>query len=76
MAAAEGAKHVLSTMESCNCSAESVHDGHDLNVTLTRARFEMATQSHLTRAKENILEVLEKVGINKDQVNMVRLSVI
>ncbi|OQR66949.1 heat shock 70 kDa protein 14-like [Tropilaelaps mercedesae] len=73
-AAAERAKHVLSTMESCSCSAESVHEGLDLNVTLTRARFEMATQGYLTRAKENILDVLKRAGIDKDHVHAIVLS--
>lgn len=74
LAAAEVAKHVLSTMESCKCSAESVHEGLDLNVTLTRARFEMVTQNHLVKAKENILAVLEKAGVDKDHVQMVSFS--
>ncbi|XP_022690101.1 heat shock 70 kDa protein 14-like [Varroa jacobsoni] len=74
LAAAERAKHVLSTMESCNCSVESVHEGLDLNVALTRARFEMATQGHLLRVKEDIFDLLEKVGVHKDQIHMVVLS--
>lgn len=58
-------------MESCNCSVESVHEGLDLNVALTRARFEMATQGHLLRVKEDIFDLLEKVGVHKDQIHMV-----
>ncbi|XP_003737282.1 heat shock 70 kDa protein 14 [Galendromus occidentalis] len=74
LAAAEEAKHVLSTMESCVCSAESIHEGLDMNVQLTRARFEKSAQNHLLRAKQNILDVLGTAQITRDQVNMVVLS--
>ena len=60
-------------MESAQCSAESIHEGLDMNVQLTRARFEKSAQNHLLRAKQNILDGLRDAKITQDQVNMVCL---
>uniref|UniRef100_L7M698 Putative heat shock protein 14 n=1 Tax=Rhipicephalus pulchellus TaxID=72859 RepID=L7M698_RHIPC len=71
--AAETAKHVLATLETAHCSAESVYEGMDLSLNISRARFESLLGSLLTRCAELVDEVLRQGGLEASDIHKVVL---
>ncbi|KAH6922901.1 hypothetical protein HPB50_020099 [Hyalomma asiaticum] len=71
--AAETAKHVLATLETAQCFAESVYEGMDLSLNISRARFESLLGSLLTRCAELVDEVLQQGGLEASDIHKVVL---
>ncbi|XP_050032316.2 heat shock 70 kDa protein 14-like [Dermacentor andersoni] len=71
--AAETAKHVLATLETAQCFAESVYEGMDINLNISRARFESLLGSLLNRCAELIDEVLQQAGLDASDIHKVVL---
>lgn len=71
--AAQAAKHVLSTVSTAHCFAESLMDGVDLNINVTRARFESLIGANLTQLLEPIKRVLEKANCDSASVRKIVL---
>ncbi|XP_077497037.1 LOW QUALITY PROTEIN: heat shock 70 kDa protein 14-like [Amblyomma americanum] len=69
--AAETAKHVLATLETAQCFAESVYEGMDLSLNLSRARFESLLGPLLSRCAEPIDEVLRQAGLEASDIHKV-----
>lgn len=57
--AAETCMHVLSTMGSANCFVESLYEGIDFNINISRARFESLISPLLSSFVEPVNEVLQ-----------------
>ncbi|XP_040079134.1 heat shock 70 kDa protein 14 [Ixodes scapularis] len=71
--AAETAKHVLATLDSAQCFAESVHDGMDLSINISRARFESLMGPLLSRCIEPIDHALAMARLGVDDIEKVVL---
>ncbi|XP_049276178.1 heat shock 70 kDa protein 14 [Rhipicephalus sanguineus] len=71
--AAETAKHVLATLETAQCFAESVYEGMDLSLNISRARFESLLGSLLTRCAELVDEVLRRGSLEASDIHKVVL---
>ncbi|XP_076332703.1 heat shock 70 kDa protein 14-like isoform X2 [Tachypleus tridentatus] len=71
--AAETCKHVLSTMGSAQCFAESLHEGIDFSINITRARFESVIAPVLQQCKQPIEEALFQAGLGKNDISKVIL---
>jgi molecular chaperone DnaK (HSP70) len=71
--AAENWKHILSNLGSADCFVESLHEGIDYRVNISRARFEMLVSSNLQEFLQPIYSVLKKTGISADKITHVRL---
>lgn len=69
--ACERAKHTLSSATQASVEVDSLHDGHDFQTTITRAKFEALCESLIKRCMEPIEQVLRDSKISKDQVHEV-----
>lgn len=58
--AAETCMHVLSTMGSANCFVESLYEGIDFNINISRARFESLISPLLPSFVEPINKLLQE----------------
>ena len=72
-AAAERAKRQLSSATQAEVEVESLADGNDLKMTLTRAKFESLNQSHFDSCLATVKAVLKDSGLAKDQIDDVVL---
>lgn len=66
-------KHILSKLDTANCTIESLYEGIDLNANVTRARFENEFAKLLQEFIGPIREVLKKAGVATDAVEKVIL---
>ncbi|XP_064486919.1 heat shock 70 kDa protein 14-like [Ornithodoros turicata] len=73
LSAAETAKHVLSTLETAQCFAESVYEGLDLSVNVSRARFESLLGPIISRCKEPLQEILTNASLTPKDIHKVVL---
>ncbi|KAK3927068.1 Heat shock 70 kDa protein 14 [Frankliniella fusca] len=69
--AAETCKHVLSTMQTAHCFAESLVDGVDLSSNVSRARFESILSPLLPQFLEPVSKAIESAGITPKDVKKV-----
>ena len=72
-AAAEKAKRALSSQTQTTIEVDSIHEGLDLNVTLTRAKFEALCNDIFQRTIDPVEKVLNDAKLSKGQVNDVVL---
>lgn len=72
-AASERAKRQLSSATTADIHIESLADGHDLNVTLTRAKFESLNSAHFESCLGTVKAVLKDSGIAKEKIDDVVL---
>ena len=72
-AAAEKAKRALSSQTQTTIEVDSVQDGLDLNVTLTRAKFEALCADIFQRTIDPVEKVLSDAKLSKSEVNDVVL---
>ncbi len=70
---AETVKHVLSTMDTAKCYIESLHEGIDFNMNVSRARFENEVSKALPELMAPVREALEASGLAADAVEKVVL---
>jgi L1 cell adhesion molecule like protein len=68
-AAAERAKRTLSTATTSKIEIDSIHDGIDFSVTLTRAKFESLCMDIFQRTMAPVEQVLRDSKIAKQDVN-------
>lgn len=69
--AAETCKHVLSTMQTAHCFAESLVDGVDLSSNVSRARFESIITPLLSQFLQPVSKAIESAGITPKDVKKV-----
>lgn len=67
--AAERAKKILSSSTSTKIEIDSLYDGIDFNVTLSRAKFEALCESHFKKCLEPVDQVLKDAKMSKDQIH-------
>ena len=72
--AAEICKHVLSTMQSAHCFAESLVDGVDLSSNVSRARFDSILSPLLPRFLEPVTKAIESAGITPKDIKKIVVS--
>jgi len=72
-AAAERAKRQLSSATQAEVEVESLAEGHDLKMTLTRAKFESLNQAHFEACLSTVKTVLRDSTLTKDQIDDVVL---
>lgn len=70
-AAAERAKRTLSAATTAQIEIDSIMDGQDLNVTLTRAKFEALCDEFFRRCLKPLDQVLRDAKLSKDQIDEV-----
>jgi heat shock protein 1/8 len=70
---AERAKRGLSSLSQCTVEVDSIYDGIDLNVLLTRARFESLCGDIFQKTLEPVDRVLKDSGIAKADVHEIVL---
>ncbi|CAE6508671.1 unnamed protein product [Rhizoctonia solani] len=70
---AEQAKRTLSTQLAVSIEIESLHNGRDFSVTLTRAKFEQLNIDLFRRTLEPIRRVLDEARLSKADVNEIVL---
>ncbi len=71
--ACEKAKRILSSSSQATVEVDSLADGQDLNITLTRAKFESLCDSLFRKCMAPVEQVLRDSKIAKDKVNDVVL---
>jgi heat shock protein 1/8 len=71
--ACEKAKRILSSSSQATVEVDSLADGQDLNITLTRAKFESLCDSLFRKCMAPVEQVLRDSKIAKDKVNEVVL---
>ena len=71
--ACERAKRTLSSATQATIEVDSLHDGVDYNVTLTRARFEELCMDLFRQTIEPVEKVLRDAKIDKSKVNEIVL---
>jgi len=71
--AAEKAKRALSSQTQTSIEIDSLHEGVDLNLTLTRAKFESLCMDIFQRTLAPVERVLTDAKLSKNQVNEVVL---
>ncbi|KAK2713339.1 hypothetical protein QYM36_009265 [Artemia franciscana] len=69
LSAAEQSKHILSTMNSSHVFVESLCEGVDFSTNVSRARFEMLVQTHISRLCSPIQECIEKGGFTAGAID-------
>ncbi len=69
--ACERAKRILSTATQTSVEVDSLYEGKDLNVTITRAKFESLCDSLFQKCITPVDQVLRDAKISKDQVHEV-----
>ena len=67
--ACEKAKHTLSAATQASIEVDSLHEGHDFQVMLTRAKFESLCEPLIKRCMEPLEQVLRDSKISKDQIH-------
>lgn len=72
-AAAEKAKRALSSQTQTAIEVDSIHDGMDLNVILTRAKFEALCNDIFQKTLEPVEKVLSDAKLSKSEVHDVVL---
>jgi heat shock protein 1/8 len=72
-AAAEKAKRALSSQTQTAIEVDSIHDGMDLNVTLSRAKFEALCNDIFQKTLEPVEKVLNDAKLSKSEVHDVVL---
>lgn len=71
--ACERAKRTLSSSTQANIEIDSLYEGLDYNVTITRARFEQLCQDIFRRTLEPVTKVLQDAKLDKKSVEEVVL---
>ncbi|XP_054707137.1 heat shock cognate 70 kDa protein 3-like [Uloborus diversus] len=71
--AAEHYKHVVHSSINERCQAESVYDGIDLNVNISKARFDSLIHSTLLQCLEPIKEALKSASVASSEISKVIL---
>jgi heat shock 70kDa protein 1/2/6/8 len=71
--AAERAKRTLSTASTASVEIDSLYDGIDFNLTMTRAKFESLCNELFVKCLEPVKQVLQDSGIAKNEVDEVVL---
>lgn len=71
--ACERAKRVLSSATQTTIEVDSIHEGKDLNVVLTRAKFESLCMDFFKKTLEPVERVLRDAKVSKAQVDEVVL---
>ncbi len=69
----EVAKRLLSSTLSTNVSVDSFYDGKDLNVSITRAKFEDLCNTEFQKCLEPVKRALEDAKMSKSQIDEVVL---
>lgn len=69
--AAERTKRNLSASSQSNIEIDSLMEGQDMNLTLTRAKFEQLAESFFKRCLAPIDQLLRDAKLSKDQINEV-----
>lgn len=72
-AACERAKRILSSANQTTIEIDSLHDGVDFNVSLTRARFNELNMDLFRRAMEPVDKVLKDAKVGKSEINEIVL---
>lgn len=72
-AASEKAKRALSSSTSTNIEVDALHEGIDLNVTLTRAKFESLCMDIFQRTIDPVQTVLSDAKLSKSEVDEIVL---
>lgn len=71
--AAESCMHVLSNLNNANCFVESLYEGVDFKLSVSRARLEMYLTPLLSVYTKPIHDVLEKTGLENEDIQKVIL---
>jgi L1 cell adhesion molecule like protein len=71
--ACESAKRTLSHSNTAHIELDTIHEGCDLNLPITRAKFENLCNSLFTRTFESIEKVLKDAKVSKSQVDEIVL---
>ena len=69
--ACERAKRILSTATATNIDVDSLFEGQDMNVTITRAKFESLCDSLFQKCITPVDQVLRDAKVSKEQVHEV-----
>ncbi|KAG8200832.1 hypothetical protein JTE90_006411 [Oedothorax gibbosus] len=72
--AAEHYKHVVHGSTNERCQVESLYDGIDLNVNISKARFDSLVHNTLLQCLDPIEEALKSASLSKSDINTVILS--
>jgi heat shock protein 1/8 len=67
--AAERAKRTLSAATTAQLEIDSLMDGHDLSLTLTRAKFESICDEQFRRCMKPLDQVMKDAKLSKDQIH-------
>ncbi len=67
--ACEVAKRTLSSTNSTNMEIESIYDGDDFSLTLTKAKFEILCNDIFKKALAPVEKVLKDSGISKNKIS-------
>ena len=67
--ACEKAKHTLSAATQSSIEVDSLHDGQDFQITMTRAKFESLCEPLIKRCMEPMEQVLRDSKMSKDQIH-------
>lgn len=71
--ACERAKRTLSSSTTANVEIDHLHDGHDFNSSITRARFEDLCGDYFRNCLEPVEKVLKDSGMSKGQISEIVL---
>ena len=69
----ENAKRTLSSSTTTNVSVDSFYDGNDLEVTVTRAKFESLCDAEFQKCFEPVKKAMQDAKMSKDQIHDVVL---
>lgn len=72
--AAELYKHVVHSSMNERCQAESVYEGIDLNINISKARFDSLIHNTIYQCLEPINEALKKASLSESDINQVILA--
>jgi heat shock protein 1/8 len=67
--AAERAKRILSSANQASIEIDALADGHDLNLSLTRAKFEQLCDEDFRRCMAPLRQVIADSKVAKDQIH-------
>ena len=65
----ENAKRVLSSASTTTVSVDSFYDGNDLEVTITKAKFESLCDAEFQRCLEPVRKAMQDAKMSKDQID-------
>jgi heat shock protein 1/8 len=71
--ACERAKRTLSAASQTSIEIESLHDGIDFNLNITRAKFEIICQNLFDKCMNTVSEVLSESKLSKSNINEIIL---